>query len=279
MKTSFTVVAVAMVGLAGNAAAKGNGNTSSSSAAPAVHHNSSSAPTTTTGAPRFSGGVPHYSGGAMPYRATVSYRNGTRTLNYPPVGNSTLRRQLHSNADGLNSGYALQRTANLRQGGNAHQSSGLNVIGKNKLDPQTSNRLRNWGGNVSTSGQAHRNHLNNWHHHHDHDWWRDRCAAIIFFDWGWWGWYDGWWYPAWGYDPYSNYEYNEPIYGYGGLSPEQVVASVQAQLQQVGYYSYAIDGKMGPLTRAAIARYQRDNLLPITSGIDPATLGSLGIIR
>jgi peptidoglycan hydrolase-like protein with peptidoglycan-binding domain len=50
-------------------------------------------------------------------------------------------------------------------------------------------------------------------------------------------------------------------------------------LQRLGYYTWAIDGKMGPLTRAAIARYQRDHLLPITSGIDPATLGSLGVIR
>src|SRR5437667_196245 len=127
--------------------------------------------------------------------------------------------------------------------------------------------------------QARLNHANNCHHHHGSNWWRNRCAAIIFFDWGWWGWYDGWWYPAWGYDPYSNYEYNEPIYGYDGLSPDQIVASVQAQLQQLGYYTYAIDGRMGPLTRTAIARYQRDRLLPITSGIDPATLGSLGIIR
>jgi len=57
------------------------------------------------------------------------------------------------------------------------------------------------------------------------------------------------------------------------------VAGVQAQLQRLGYYTYAVDGRMGPLTRAAIARYQRDHLLPITSGIDPATLGSLGVIR
>jgi hypothetical protein len=123
------------------------------------------------------------------------------------------------------------------------------------------------------------NHINQCHHHHGSNWWRNRCAAIIFFDFGWWGWYDGWWYPAWGYDPYSYYEYNEPIYGYDGLSPEQIVASVQVALQQQGYYTWAVDGRMGPLTRAAIARYQRDHLLPITSGIDPATLGSLGVIR
>jgi len=160
-----------------------------------------------------------------------------------------------------------------------HQPSALNALAKNKLDPQISTRLRNWSGNVSSVSQARLNHANNRHHHHGSNWWRNRCAAIIFFDWGWWGWYDGWWYPAWGYDPYSNYEYNEPIYGYDGLSPDQIVASVQAQLQQLGYYTYAIDGRMGPLTRSAIARYQRDRLLPITSGIDPATLGSLGIIR
>jgi len=50
-------------------------------------------------------------------------------------------------------------------------------------------------------------------------------------------------------------------------------------LQQLGHYTYAIAGTMGPLTRAAIARYQRDHLLPITSGVDPATLGSLGVMR
>jgi hypothetical protein len=280
MKTFFGVVAVVLLGLADNASANANGSGSSNSGGAAPHHGSVApavAPATTTVAPHFSG-IPHYSG-AMPYQATVTYRNGNRTLNYPPVGVSTLRRPMHSGANSLNTGYALQRAGNLRQTGNSRPPSALNAFAKNKLDPQTSTRLRNWSGNVSSVSQARLNHANNRHHHHGSNWWRNRCAAIIFFDWGWWGWYDGWWYPAWGYDPYSNYEYNEPIYGYDGLSPDQIVASVQAQLQQLGYYTYAIDGRMGPLTRAAIARYQRDRLLPITSGIDPATLGSLGIIR
>jgi hypothetical protein len=274
MKTSFTVVAVVALGLAGNEAAKGSGGNASSNSAPAPHHGSASSPatTTTTVTPRFSGGVPHYSG-AMPYRPTVNYGNGNRTLNYPPVGVSTVRHPIHSGGGNFNNAYALQRS------GNSQRLSGLNTGGKTHLDLQTSSRLRNWSGNVSSVSQARLNHANNSHHHHGSNWWRNRCAAIIFFDWGWWGWYDGWWYPAWGYDPYSYYEYNEPIYGYDGLSPEQVVASVQAQLQQLGYYTYAVDGNMGPLTRSAIARYQRDHLLPITSGIDPATLGSLGIIR
>src|SRR5437763_2752842 len=287
MKTSFAAVAGVALGLAGNEAAKGSGGNASSNSAPPPHHGSASSPatTTTTVTPRFSGGVPHYSG-AMPYRPTVSYQNGNRTLNYPPVGNSVLGHQMHSGANSLNTGYALQRsggnlnkTGNLHQAGNSRQPSALNTIAKNKLDPQTSNRLRNWSGNRDSLSQARLNHANNCHHHHGSNWWRNRCAAIIFFDWGWWGWYDGWWYPAWGYDPSSYYGYNEPIYGDNGLAPEQIIAGVQVALQQRGYYTYEIDGRMGPLTRAAIARYQSDHRLPITSGIDAATLGSLGVIR
>src|SRR5438132_9932923 len=287
MKTSFAAVAWLALGLAGNEAAKGSGENASSNSAPAPHHGSASSPatTTTTVTPRFSGGVPHYSG-AMPYRPTVNYQNGNRTLNYPPVGNSVLRRPMHSGANSLNTGYALQRsggnlskTGNLHQAGNSRQPSALNTIAPNKLDPQTSTRLRNWSGNRDSTAQARLNHANNCHHHHGPNWLRTHCVPIIFFDWGWWGWYDGWWYPAWGYDPYSYYEYNEPIYGYDGFSPEQIVAGVQVALQQRGYYTYAVDGKMGPLTRAAIARYQRDRRLPITYGIDQTVLGSLGIIH
>jgi hypothetical protein len=248
-----------------DALAKNNGG-NGSPGAPAAHHSSSTTTTTTTphlsGVPRiYSGNMPrNYSTAGVPYRATVNYHNGYRTLNYPAVGVSNVNRSSHSS-------------------GNLQQASTLTPGGKSRLNPQTSTRLRHWNGNVSSTSQARLNHINNFHHHHDHHWWRNHCAAIIFFDFGWWGWYDGWWYPAWGYDPYSYYEYNEPIYGYNGLSPDQIVAGVQVALQQQGYYTYAIDGKMGPLTRAALARYQRDHLLPISSGIDPATLGSLGVIR
>jgi hypothetical protein len=166
-----------------------------------------------------------------------------------------------------------------RSPGNLQHAGAVNLNAKNRIDSQTSARLRNWRGNVSSMAEARQKHWDNCHHHHGHDWWHNHCIAFIFWDWGWWGWWDGWWYPAWGYDPYSYYGYNEPIYGYGDLSPEQIVAGVQGALQERGYYTYAIDGQMGPLTRDAIARYQRDHRLPITYGIDPATLGSLGIIH
>jgi peptidoglycan hydrolase-like protein with peptidoglycan-binding domain len=61
------------------------------------------------------------------------------------------------------------------------------------------------------------------------------------------------------------------------LDPGQVIANVQTELQRLGYYRYAVDGQMGPMTRAAIANYQRDQGLAITSAIDGPTLQSLGL--
>jgi hypothetical protein len=269
------VVAIVLIGFSGNAFAKSGGN-SDSAPAPAPAHHGASAP---VAAPigggmshnSLGGGLPHNFSGPGSYRPMTTVNgSGQRTLVYPGVRNSTIHQPTRSNLNSV-------RTGGQRGSGKLHSASGTAAISKTKLDPQTSTRLRNWSGGVSTTAQAHQINANNRHHHHDRDWWKDHCAAFIFFDWGWWGWYDGWWYPAWGYDPYSYYEYNEPIYG--DIAPEQVVADVQAQLQQLGYYTYAIDGKMGPLTQSALARYQSDHHMNITSGIDPATLASLGIIH
>jgi hypothetical protein len=155
-----------------------------------------------------------------------------------------------------------------------------NLANKQRLDPQTQQRLRNWQGKTPGWNDAKRNHEDHWRnrHHHDHDWWNHHCDAIVLVGWGYWGWYDGWWYPAWGYDPYySYYDYNGPIYGYDGLQPDEVIADVQAALQQLGYYPYPIDGVLGPLTQAAIANYQRDYELSVTGAIDAPTVRSLGL--
>jgi len=153
-----------------------------------------------------------------------------------------------------------------------------NPKNKGRFDASTQQKLRDWQGRKSNVAEA-RQRANDCHHnHHGHDWWRHHCDVIIFVDWGWWGWWDGWWYPAWGYDPYYQYyDYDGPIYGYSGLPPDEVVAGVQSELQRLGYYSYAVDGVMGPLTQHAINSYQRDHRLPITGTIDPATVGSLGL--
>ena len=100
---------------------------------------------------------------------------------------------------------------------------------------------------------------------------------IVWSGWGWWGWNDGWWYPALGYDPYySYYASDDPILAYDGLSPDQIIANVQNALQAEGYYPYAADGVMGPLTQEALANYQRDHGLAVTSAIDEPTLLALG---
>lgn len=155
-----------------------------------------------------------------------------------------------------------------------------NAANRQRLDPQTKQRLRNWQGKAPGWNDAKRNHHDHWRdrHHHDHDWWRHHCDAIVFIGGGFWGWYDGWWYPAWGYDPYySYYDYNGPIYGYDGLQPDEVIANVQAVLQQLGYFPYEVDGVLGPLTETAIANYQRDCGLSVTGAIDPSTVRSLGL--
>jgi hypothetical protein len=112
---------------------------------------------------------------------------------------------------------------------------------------------------------------------HDRIWWRSHYNRVVFVYGGWYYWNAGWWYPAWGYDPGSYYPWDGPIYAYNGLPPDQVVANVQAALQADGYYQGEVDGLLGPLTREAIADYQRDHGLYMTSAIDRPTLESLGM--
>jgi hypothetical protein len=114
---------------------------------------------------------------------------------------------------------------------------------------------------------------------HDCNWWRNHCHTIILIGGGFYAWDLGYWYPAYGYDNYySNYAYDGPIYGYNGLPPDQIIANVQYALQQLGYFSEAVDGVLGSTTRAAIEDYQVENDLPVTGAIDRSLLVSLGFI-
>lgn len=122
---------------------------------------------------------------------------------------------------------------------------------------------------------AFRNYRAQWH---DRAWWRSHHNRIVFLYGAPYYWDEGWWYPAWGYDPYASYYYDGPIYAYNDLPPDQVIANVQASLQEQGYYEGEIDGVLGPLTRAAIAAYQADHGLYVTSAIDEPTLESLGMV-
>ena len=139
----------------------------------------------------------------------------------------------------------------------------------------------NWTGSDFSGRQygAFRNYQRQWH---DSGWWHNHCGDRIvfvtvysqpfpfYFD-------AGYWYPAWGYYPDSYYPYDGPIYGYNDLPPDEIIANVQTQLYNEGYYDGSIDGILGPDTRAAIADYQADHGLAVTAAIDQPTVESLGL--
>src|SRR6266566_3429033 len=130
---------------------------------------------------------------------------------------------------------------------------------------------QNWQGSNYT---VFRNYSSQWH---ERNWWRNHYNRVVFVYGGWYAWNRGYWYPDWGYDSNAYYAYDGPIYAYNDLPPDQVIANVQAALQQQGYYQGEVDGLLGPLTRGAIADYQRDHGLYTTSTIDQPTLSSLGM--
>jgi hypothetical protein len=131
---------------------------------------------------------------------------------------------------------------------------------------------QNWQGKQYT---VFRNYKSEWH---DQNWWHNHYRNNIVFVFGApYYWNSGYWFPAWGYNPNAYYAWDGPIYAYNRLPPDQVIANVQAALQQQGYYRGEVDGLIGPLTRGAIADYQRDHGLYTTSTIDQPTLRSLGM--
>jgi hypothetical protein len=171
--------------------------------------------------------------------------------------------------------FAVNRLGNLDVGRkrNLKINSDRNVTINRDRNVTINN---NWRGE-RFSGRpyaAFRNYHREWH---DRAWWRSHHTTIIFVSGGWYYWDAGYWFPAWGYDPYCYYPYDGPIYGYNGLAPDQVVADVQVQLQRDGYYTGPIDGILGPMTRQAIAAFQADHGLAITSAIDEPTLATLGL--
>lgn len=149
---------------------------------------------------------------------------------------------------------------------------------RNRHDNNKNRNDNNWRTRTSHSNNWEQARRHRHHDHHDRNWWRSRYTRFALFGTGYYYWDNGYWFPAYGYDSgYNTYSYDEPIYSYGELEPAQVISNVQTELQRLGYYNYAVDGTMGPATRAALSNYQRDQGLPITSAIDESTLDSLGL--
>ncbi len=182
------------------------------------------------------------------------------------------------------------RIAEVNRARNANEFRGRNNVAINRNRNFAVNRTGNAayyrGGNVRITnnwrgdafrGQryaAFRNYNRQWH---DRSWWRSHYDRIIFVNNGWYYWNAGYWFPAWGYAPSVSYVYDGPIYAYNGWTPDRVTVDVQEQLARAGYYDGPIDGVLGPMTREAIAAFQADNGLAVTSTIDEPTLATLGI--
>lgn len=114
---------------------------------------------------------------------------------------------------------------------------------------------------------------------HDAGWYQSNFGQVAVFGGGAYYFNSGYWYPAWGYDSAAQYyPYDGPIYvGARSQPPDQVIANVQAELQEQGYYTGEVDGLLGPLTRQALTAYQADHGLYTTAAIDEPTLDAMGL--
>ena len=148
-----------------------------------------------------------------------------------------------------------------------------------QVPPVTFNQNRRIEGSDRWQGQQYevfRSYHPEWH---DQGWYRSRYGRVELIGGGYYYWNRSYWYPAWGYDPSAQYyAYDGPIYvGHRAEPPDRVIADVQTELQQMGYYKGEVDGLLGPLTREALTAYQSDQGLTQTAAIDQPTLDSLGM--
>jgi peptidoglycan DL-endopeptidase CwlO len=60
------------------------------------------------------------------------------------------------------------------------------------------------------------------------------------------------------------------------MSPRQRIEAMQTALNANGAH-LAVDGRMGPKTRAALRTYQRQHDLRVTGRMDSETLSALGV--
>lgn len=178
----------------------------------------------------------------------------------------------------INRGQNLNRERNFARQGNLNRERNVTINRERNISRERNvSVVNNWRGQ-RFSGQnyaAFRNYHREWH---DRGWWTNHYPRITFYFGAPYYWNSGYWYPAWGYYPGYTYQYDGPIYGYNGLAPDQVTVNVQVQLQRDGYYSGPVDGILGPQTREAIAAFQADHGLAITSAIDEPTLSTLGLV-
>jgi hypothetical protein len=127
----------------------------------------------------------------------------------------------------------------------------------------------------------------NWDRGRDHFWHGHRCHwfnnSWVIFDLGFYPWaYYGYGYPYGAYSSYDDGYYDDGYAArddaqseYDNGNADSTVSQVQAALARQGYYHGAIDGSVGPATRNALRRYQRNHGLEATGQIDQPLLQAL----
>jgi hypothetical protein len=224
---------------------------------------------------------------ALSHRATVNNRSKASTA----ITRSTTRANSSARTNRVTSRTANNNVVSRNTAARERVNRSQNIQRQHALTNNTNrnvtvNRARNVNRNVTVVNHwrgdrfagrnyaAFRNYHRAWH---DRGWWRGHYNNIIFVSGGWYFWNAGYWYPAWGYDPGYYYPYDGPIYGAATLTPDQIVMSTQQQLRDDGYYNGPIDGVLGSQTRYALAAFQADHGLAVTSAVDEPTLATLGI--
>ena len=279
---TFGLAVMASFGLLhpAHGSSRGSGRFFSSSqhfSAPAVHHSSQSRNFSSGGARYYAPSTRLSSGATFRKRSDAGSSPGrlafdpTSALN--PRFNSATRPRFAADQTPTRNfrNYSAARPAAGRAG--ALRSQGSNPQGR---------ILARYGSNW------HRN----WDRHRDHFWRGHRChwhnnAWIIF---------DTFFYPyGFGFYPYGAYSYYDDGYydnryasndysqerypaqtDYDDSAAEASVSQVQSALAREGYYSGAIDGSLGPGTRNALRRYQRDHGLAVTGRVDAPVIAALG---
>ena len=183
-----------------------------------------------------------------------------------PSGEALMKRKISE---------ALEPIDNPRSARNGDAQPVVPDLGKHNSKPHKGKKNHQTGSNRFSFADALRR---NWHEWHDRDWWKQHCNSVVFVTGGYYFLDASYWYPAYGYDPSNSYyDYDGPIYTYGDLLPDQVIANVQSALQNAGYYFGAVTGSLSGETRAALANFQRDYGLIITGAIDEPTVEALGL--
>jgi len=57
----------------------------------------------------------------------------------------------------------------------------------------------------------------------------------------------------------------------------QVIRAAQQKLNDAGYHAGSADGRIGPKTRSAIRKYQKDQSMTVTGKLDESTLSHLNV--